>query len=406
MRTFNVFALLSLLTVLGACGHPLVFGANSPETTNPEGNSDTPGDTDSGETAATPDQPLAEGERPTGKLNSFAQVVGTLPSPVAHSASLQIGNKVYVFGGVKADPDGSSNPTTTTQILVSTIDATGNLGSFSVSPYVTDAARRAMRAVRIGDWAYLIGGYSNSFLTDSVGGGTLHTSIERAPIVNNELAGNFSVVAGKTLVVNRTNFALLKTNNYVYAIGGTSQGSTIDRAPISGGEISGTFTTLTRTVVTPGSVVSNGMVVPRYTHDVTVIGDTAYIVGGAATAGHASLNSIEEVEINADGTLGDFTLISPTIGQERNRIIVAGLQDDVYVFAGWDSGFLTSVYSTTLVGGKITTNFTSAPGVTLAAGVENGVSLLTRAAMYYMGGYNNSSGARLYNYVQRAEISP
>jgi hypothetical protein len=327
-------------------------------------------------------------ERPSGQLGTFVESATALPVQLQNSASIQIGNKIYLVGGVKDPFPGA----VTDEILVATINDDGSITGFTDSGLSLEKARRAAQIQRIGNYVYVFGGL------DSLDDRT--DSIERAACSDSTgLEGDF-VEISQTLDEARYNFLTLVTPGYVYAIGGGTdvlQSNTVSRATIdmNTGELTSSFVLLDREEISAGQEVRNGLVEGRWTHGGIRLGNNFYILGGEG------MSSIERVVINADGTLGNFELMPTGLTTNRNRLSVVALFGRAYVYGGWNGSFLATVESAPIVNDELG-EFSVDGDVTLAVPAENGAPLLTAAGAFLFGGYNHGSGN--LNTIQFAPI--
>lgn len=315
--------------------------------------------------------------RPEGTLKNFASYA-TLPYPLQRTAPLQIGDKLYLFGGTTV----SGVAVNTSKILVSSIGDDGMLGPFTeVAGRTLVSARSGHYATRVGNYVYLIGGIDPFE-------GTAMASVERAAIGSDGTLGAFETVAGGSLNTARGLFTGYNTGSYVYAIGGRNPYlDTVERAPINPDGTLGPFT-----------VDSLKLKVARMSAGGVRVGRYLYMVGGEGFGGQ--LNTLERATVNSDGTLGAFALDARTLSSRRNRMGSVVLADKIYFFGGFDDGFLSAVDSATINADDTFGPFAITNTTSLVTGLENGVTFLTRNAVYYLGGYNGS----ILNTIQRAPI--
>ena len=324
--------------------------------------------------------------RPSGNPTDFERLAATLPVPLELAASIQIGQKIYLIGG-------ENGTVVTDKIYEANIAEDGSIGAFTESAFGIATARKGARVERIGDRVYLLGGFTDFGSQSSA---APLASIEMATCNDQGLTSGF---AATSIVLDRGryNFLTLVTQGFIYALGGgidsSVQSNTISRAPLNTttGEITANFAALTRTEVNANEF-TNGLVDARWTHNGIRLGNQFYILGGEGLA------SIERVQIFRDGSIGNFVKLEESLTTGRNRLSVVALNDKVYVYGGWQGGFLTAIESAPIIGNQLG-NFT-VEAITLADGVENGSALLTRNAMYLFGGYN---GAKR-DWIQRSQI--
>jgi len=328
--------------------------------------------------------------RARGVLQAFS-AHSTLPGALQETMSVIVGNRVYLFGGV------NSSGMSTNQILSAQFDQSGQLGSFGVVTGNSLAvARHFGWASRIGDSIYVIGGFTGA----KESGAT--SSVERAAINPDGTLGAFAVVPGVTLAAPRGGFAFINTGSYLTVTGGHSGNvanilASTERAVINSDGSIGTFQSVA-TPLTTGRWSMPGVRIANYFY---VLGGEGRVAGGAIS----SLATIERATINADGTVGPFSVVSTQLSQPRNRSGYAVLYDKLYLFGGFTgTGFLTAVERGTISQTGELSGFGADSVSTLAEGLENGVTLQIRdQAIYYVGGYNyqNTSGVPR---VQKAVI--
>lgn len=360
--------------------------------------------------------------RPEGKLSMFSMQTQEVPVTLQAAAAAEIASKLYIIGGKTTG--GLNSPVST--IYQAAIDSNGDLGPITASNYSLVKKRAYPQAQVIGSYLYVFGGE-----TDQLIGGCnsaahncyLLDSIERAPIDSSGISGPFEVITPK-LDVGRSSFAILVTKNktttdqgYIYVMGGRDflandyDNNTVGRAPLntSTGEITGDFTTLTRTVISAGQEVKNGMIYERATHGGFRLGDNFYILGGEGREGDDPSGadryvSIEKVVIQNNGTISNFTKDSATLAQGRNRLSIVALSGKAYAWQGHDGhNFMDSVEEANIVNDELQ-SFSTMPSneVKLSLAVENAVSLLTNTAVYVIGGYNGAVQKK----IQKSAIVP
>ncbi len=313
--------------------------------------------------------------RVVGTLKNFADY-GTLPYALQRTAPLQIGSKLYLFGGTTTSGE-------TNQILVASISDAGMLGPFSVvNGNSLVNVRSGHFATQVGNYVYVIGGIRN-------GESTPLASVERAVVNADGTLGAFAVDGGVSLNTPRGLFTAYNTGTYVYAIGGkTPYLGTVERAKINSNGTLGPFVVDSLTLNT-ARMSAAGVRVGRY----------FYVVGGESS-GSNQLNSIERSTVSSDGTLGAFTVDGRTLSSRRNRMGSVVLADKIYFFGGYNNGFLSAVDSATINSDDTFSTFTTSTTTELVTGLENGVTFMTSNSVYYIGGYNFS----IMNKIQRAPI--
>jgi hypothetical protein len=282
------------------------------------------------------------------------------------------GTALYVIGGLSASG-------TLDTVEQATVNADGTLGAFA-NLGVTLATPRAFHSsVVIGSFLYVIGGASTS--------GVL-SSIERATINADGTLGAFATVPGAALVTARENHTNVVIGDYLYVIGGqldaTSATTSIERATINADGTLGPFAT----------VAGNALVTARFGHTSEVIGTSLYVIGGA-TAGASGVpqNTIEQATIHSDGTLGAFSIIADTLITARVAPTTAVLGSSLYVIGGQSSsGSLGSVEVATINADDTLGAFTMvAVGNSLVTARQNHTSAVVGNFLYVIGGISNAT---------------
>jgi len=283
-----------------------------------------------------------------------------------------IGDWVYVVGG--SDPQTGVSA----EIARATIDADGALGDLQVlDGSALTFARVQHSVVVIGNYVYAIGGNTGMGLLDSV---------DRAPINSDGSLGAFAITAS-TLVKPRASFTTEIIGSYLYVIGGVSENGTptgapvdsIERAPIAADGslgafelLSGTLTstrafhssavvgtnlyvigggdgevplaTLEAAAISPDGTIGRFAVVPgvqlgtpRTAHQTLVFGDRLYVIGGLGGFNYmnSTLATIERASIQADGSLGAFTVAPTTLNDPRESFGLVQVGSYVYAIGGY-----------------------------------------------------------------------
>jgi Kelch motif protein len=229
-----------------------------------------------------------------------------------------VGTALYAVGGEVGNGD------TTTEFQRATINASGTLGTFSVPTQTLSQSRTGEGMLVTNAFVYAIGGVHIQ------PGSTTHlASIERASYTGSTL-NSFQNVSGVSLAVPSSQYASVVVKNFIYVIGGTSTGNNeidnVQRATIN---TDGTITTFTDT--------SNHLVTPRLSTTAVVFDSAVYVIGGRGSGD--GIDTVERATINADGTLGPFTVLTNvklatgryghTADVVGNSIYVVGGQSDI-----------------------------------------------------------------------------
>jgi hypothetical protein len=245
-----------------------------------------------------------------GTIDSFATVAGISLNMLRNEHTTAIArDSIYVIGGGGGGRFSS--------IERATINGDASISSFSTVSSALNEPRTGHANIILGEFLYVIGGFGGS--------GPSHlTSIERATISADGTLGSFSIVPGVVLNTGRVFFSVVATDQYLYVVGGlVSNGGTaeVERATIGVDGSIGPFS--------PAS----GLVYGRGAHASVVVGNALYIFGGLVAGGH--LNNVERAIINADGSLGEFSVLSAVmLVDARARHAAATVADSVYLIGG------------------------------------------------------------------------
>jgi hypothetical protein len=232
-----------------------------------------------------------------------------------------IGSHLYLIGGGDGvAPLGS--------IEHATLSSDNTLSTFTIERSVALATPRLVHSsVVVGSYLYVLGGEpgNNGFLD----------SVERAPIGADGTLGSFAVVSNVTLATPRREFGAAVIGDYVYVIGGIGQSgflNSVERAPINGDGSLGDFS----------AVSGVTLVSARMGGTTAVTGDRLYVIGGVN--GPAQLmTSVEQATINADGSLGTFSMAPVSLSRPRGLMTNAVVGKYLYVFGGDASTDLQTV---------------------------------------------------------------
>jgi N-acetylneuraminic acid mutarotase len=301
----------------------------------------------------------------------------------ANHASAVIGNHLYVVGG-------KNSSSTLSSVERAMIHADGTLGPFATVSGVNLVTARAFHtSVVIGDYLYVLGGNNSGFLN----------SVERAAINPDGTLGNFSTVAGVSLVTAQGYHTSTVIGSYLYVVGGWNNSDKVERAVINPDGTLGAFATVA------GVRLVNG----RYYHSSSVVGNYLYVMGGWDNGGE--LSSVERAAINPDGTLGNFsTVAGVSLGTARGHHTSTVIGNHLYVVGGetaWSNSLLKSVERATINADGTLGNFSTVAGVSLVTARGHHTSEMVGNYLYILGGYglNGSSGSYVSS-VERAAINP
>jgi N-acetylneuraminic acid mutarotase len=316
-----------------------------------------------------------------GSLSPFTSVptVTLAIARYGHTAAV-IGSYLYVIGGA------GSNGTSLQDVERATINPDGSLGPFaSVSNATLTIARSSHTTAVVGNQLYVFGGV--------VGNSSL-SSVERAPLGADGLLGSFATVSSVTLTTARYGHTTAVIGNYLYVLGGVGSGSldNLERAPLNASGSLGLFAT----------IPSSSLVAARNSHTMAVVGNYVYVLGGRTTAG--ALDSIERATVNADNSLGPFTTVpGVTLAAARYGPTAAVVGNHLYVLGGIDgSGFANSVEWATINADGSLGAFSIMPGATLVTARVANTTAVVGSYLYVLGGV--SQNGRLNN-LERATIN-
>jgi hypothetical protein len=214
-----------------------------------------------------------------GSLGPFSDAGMTLDDTRAAFATIVLGGKLYLVGGV-GPVVGKSMPDNVATIVASTIGPGDSLGSFNVLPFSLTRVRAAFgQGVIVGNQYYAIGGG---------GGQSSAFDVESASINASGDLGAFANYKNSTFAP-RTAPASVVYRDHLYLFGGQTSTplSTIESAPIAPDGSLGMFTAQTASLTTPRSGAA-----------VAVMGGTIFVYGGGP-----SVNSGETFNVAQDGSL-------------------------------------------------------------------------------------------------------
>jgi Kelch motif protein len=321
---------------------------------------------------------------PDGSLGSFTTVSGTnlFSARYGHS-SVVVGNSLYVVGGTGNGVLDS--------VERAAIGGDGSLGRFAaVSGVTLKTARYQHVSAVLGTALYVAGGS---------GTGGILNSVERAAINPDGSLGGFVMVSDITQATARYGQASVVVGNYLYALGGlTNAGYTkkIERASIDSIGALGTFTTVSGAMLTVGQV----------SHTSTVVGSVVYVIGGSAAAGLAvDSPSVSRATIDASTGLGSFTTLSGVgLATGRYGHTAAVVRDYLYVVGGMGGGKLVDTIERAAINADRSLGpFSIVSGVSLSAARSGHTSVVLGDYLYVVGGFGNTSNN--LNTVERATIN-
>lgn len=345
-----------------------------------------------------------------GSLGDFVNV-GSLSDAKSGAAAFQLGDNVYVAGGIgsndsvvelSAASDGSLGGPALSSTLadnreghaaVVTRDrvwiiggASGGVaqdtleharlhdGSVAPGPLVNESslpvAVSYSQAVVSGDWLYLLGGYLVSGYTDV---------IQRAPIAADGSLGAFTAL-GSTLGGDRAFGCAAVAEDHVFLVGGYSASFTswdsVHVAPVDSTGALGTF-------VDTGYDLN---IASRLGTSCLVLGNQLYAVGGD--------DDYEAVTVGDDGMLaGDFQ-VAGVLQTVRDYATLALIEDRLYVFGDDQTDYERAVVSGGAPGAF--SLFSRDPARYAAA------SVLIGPYLYFVGGLDD--GGAVLSDTERADV--
>jgi cathepsin K len=228
------------------------------------------------------------------------------------------------------------------------INPDGSLEDWEVMAHTLNTARAFFDTVMLNvggtDYIYAIGG-GQGYTATEVYTDAVHmdlTTVERAPVNADGTVGPWKTLAA-TLVTRRSELSVVSDGTYMYAIGGTNWDSflypnrhggdnplnSVEYARINADGTLGAW-----------ALLPNNLRDTRNTADAVIVdGDgTSYIeLIGGRTGGNVSRSYGERAEINADGTLGSWS-ISERLHYGRYGTKVVAVADHLYAVGGRDHG--------------------------------------------------------------------
>ena len=209
--------------------------------------------------------------------------------------------------------------------------ATGTTATWQ-SATATNLAVYGQSAVVYNGYVYLVGGYGASIYRNDV---------RYAPIANNGTIGTWTT-ATSTMGLARFNAAAVAYKGYLYVTGGQQAASTFtnttEYAPINSDGSLGTWVTSSNTFTTA-----------RYGHVAGAYNGKLYVVGGGDAA-NAPLGDVKYATINADGSLGTWSdttaMLTSVAARDTDGFIYGGR---LYILGGVNgSTYLNAVRYATI----------------------------------------------------------
>jgi hypothetical protein len=322
---------------------------------------------------------------------------GTLPQAVGYGAGVQttISNTTYLYiiGGYINNGSSTGN----TIVYKSTVDSSGNIGSFTSSGQTQLPVGTAINTAAIGTaggntYIYKIGGYS--------GIGGYQSSVYKAQLDSSGNVGAWSGMTSLPATIGYASAASVTINGqtYIYLVGGIdgSNGlATVYKATLDSSGNTGTWTTAGQGTLPQSVSASNSIILNS--------GGTnyLYVIGGfTGTSSNSTLTTIYRAPIDSSGNVGSFS----TSGQgqlpqstSQSSSVVASINGSnyLYVMGGYHpSSPLATVYKAAIDNsGNIGTLSSTGQAALPAARTLGFGAVLPGAGGPYIGYYggNNST---------------
>lgn len=255
------------------------------------------------------------------KFSSEWQVISTLSEPLFALAAASAGNNVYVLGGTTHTSCANIGQQTVERAVV---NENGSFGPWTATTAML-IPRSNHAAVTVGGRLYAFGGVNNCMLSDTT------NSVEWAPVNTDGSLGAWQITSSMT--TSRFQFGAVAVNGYLYAIGGAGTNptplSTVERATINPDGSLGPWQS-TSALVTARSYLA-----------VAVWGNYIYALGGSED-GISILNSVERAEVQLDGSLGPWQLVT-SMTNPRTGLEAVALDGYLYALGGQADIIFSSV---------------------------------------------------------------
>ena len=220
-------------------------------------------------------------------------------------------NYVFVAGGRTT---GSAE---TNSSMYAKINNDGTLGPWIAGTSFTNARSNHTTVINNG-YMYITGGWNGSTYYGDVQYASLAVIMGNTQTWTTTTAMNLGVYGHSTVVY----------NNFVYVIGGYGGGvyrADVRYAPINADGTIGTWTTS-----------PNAMSIVRFNLGAAVYNGYIYATGGQQAAGVFS-NTVEYAKINADGTIGTWTVSGNAFTTARYGHVTVAYNGKLYIVGGGDS---------------------------------------------------------------------
>ena len=141
--------------------------------------------------------------------------------------------------------------------------------------------------------------------------------------------------SGPVLSMERTGHAAVMIQDRLYLIGGTNKELYISRVEYSHIAADGT--------PSDWQYAEHGLNVGRSYHGVVQVGRHLYVVGGSSTNVKGLLDSIERAEVNPDGSIGPWVLEKTKLNIARRCVHVAHINGYLYAVGGFGGKLLDTI---------------------------------------------------------------
>lgn len=330
---------------------------------------------------------------------------------------------LYILGGF------AGGTTYFNDVQFAPINADGTVGAWATTTSFT-TGRYGHTSVTYDGFLYVIGGYSGVYMSDvqfarihadgTVGTWAFTTSLAVPHFTSTSLAynGYLYVIGGSSAsgtYLNDVQFAAINANGtigawsasstfasaryghtsvtfggYLYVIGGTSGSiyNDVQVATVSAGAnaLVGAWT------------ATSSFITPRFGHASVANDGYLYVLGGQTSGGYT--NTVQYAAVNADGTLGTWTITNPftTARSQHASVVYNGY---LYVMGGLNVTAFSSVQVAPITADGLVGAWTATTSFTTAR--YNLTSVAYNGYLYIAGG--QSTGSTFFNDVQYAPIN-
>jgi N-acetylneuraminic acid mutarotase len=290
-----------------------------------------------------------------------------LPSALAASQAIVTKNRVYLLGG-----DISGSPSST--IYTAPINANGTLGSWTTAGNLPSNLK-ALQAVVYRNKVFVFGGFNSTSVYSALinPDGTLGSWVNETPTL---IPTGFS----QAIVTNNRIYVFGGFSYYVWAYSNTNR---VQTAPINPDGSIGNWTY--------GPDLPLGM----SDSQAVVIKNKVYLICGYTDTTSIPFSTIYAADINADGTLGNWTTSGNTPSAlAASQAIVT--KNRIYLLGGYNSsGVQSTVYTAPInADGTLGTWTTGTP---LPVGLKFSQAITTNSKIYLLGGSTSGNTSAVYS---------